>query len=168
MYDLGSQVTDKFDLCISVFVLEHLTNPSKALDEMTKVLNPGGSIILVFPDFKEYGLMPSQAVGFLQGWSSKQKLKKGKIVDAFIAFFEGRILRWNLHNVRSRFGRFVVNLSPACLWQSFGSMIPDYDAVYVGYKEDIVEWAEERGYKVKFPKGKNGLYNQIAFIVLQQ
>jgi Methylase involved in ubiquinone/menaquinone biosynthesis len=57
-------VTDEFaDLIFSMYVVEHLVYPKKALDLMYQKLKPGGIMALVFPDFYMY-----QAVCLLNNW----------------------------------------------------------------------------------------------------
>lgn len=41
---------ESFDAVISAETLEHITNPEKALSEMTRVLKKGGKLILRFPN----------------------------------------------------------------------------------------------------------------------
>lgn len=40
-----------FDLVYSAFVLEHLDNPEKVLEEAIRVLAPGGHLVLIAPNF---------------------------------------------------------------------------------------------------------------------
>lgn len=40
-----------FDLVYSAFVLEHTQNPEKNIQEMIRVLRPGGNLILICPNF---------------------------------------------------------------------------------------------------------------------
>lgn len=40
-----------FDICFSLYVLEHLVYPEKGLREMMRVVKSNGSLVLVFPDF---------------------------------------------------------------------------------------------------------------------
>lgn len=43
-----------FDLVFSEYVFEHLPNPDDALDEIDRVLNPGGSFVVVVPNPRHY------------------------------------------------------------------------------------------------------------------
>jgi 2-polyprenyl-3-methyl-5-hydroxy-6-metoxy-1,4-benzoquinol methylase len=53
-----------FDLVVCFSVMEHLSDPARALDEMTRVLRPGGVAVLGMPAvnrFMEYAFL---AIGF--------------------------------------------------------------------------------------------------------
>ncbi len=42
---------EKFDLVYSAFVLEHTQNPKQFVDEMIRVLQPGGKLVVICPNF---------------------------------------------------------------------------------------------------------------------
>jgi hypothetical protein len=42
---------------------------------------------------------------------------------------------------------------------------PDYDAVYIASKAEVVNWAIRQGYGVYLPKGVQGLFKDHAFVV---
>lgn len=42
---------DTFDIVVSVFILEHVNNPEKAILEMIRVLKPGGKLWIKCPNF---------------------------------------------------------------------------------------------------------------------
>jgi SAM-dependent methyltransferase len=56
--------TDIFDAAINVEVLEHLREPSDALNEMFRVLRPGGRLILVAPQGWEEHAVPNDYFRF--------------------------------------------------------------------------------------------------------
>lgn len=41
---------DSFDVVIAAHVIEHLANPIRAIQEMQRVLRPGGKLVLIVPD----------------------------------------------------------------------------------------------------------------------
>lgn len=53
------QVSDKsFDSIICTQVLEHVRNPFKAIDELHRVLRPGGRLIITVPFLNNYHMAP--------------------------------------------------------------------------------------------------------------
>ena len=158
----------QFDCCLAFFVLEHLIYPEKALKTMLDTLKPGGYLMLVFPDFCHTGIFPSQKVGLTFPVSSKEKLKKLKIADAFITYFEGRMMRKRLRNLNQHYGSFVINVNPFCLSNECKQLIPDIDAVYLSNKTELESWAKKMGHEVYFPNGKEGLLASQSFIVIKK
>jgi ubiquinone/menaquinone biosynthesis C-methylase UbiE len=167
VYDLEHQSAG-YDCCIAFFVLEHLIYPERALNAMLKVLEPGGSLILVFPDFTCSGIVPSQKIGRKSGGGAKSKLLKGNIVDAFISLVEGSMMRRTLKKINAIYGGFVINTNPFCLDQDCTVLLPDMDAIYIGSKAEVAQWAEEQGCQVEYPAGRDGLFSKIAFMLIRK
>ena len=157
---------DSFEACFSLYVLEHLVYPERALREMTRILVPGGRLLLVFPDFVESNLLSSQMLGFSPTGTALSKLRAGKVLDALISLYDSRVrLPRALKNATVRFGPFPVNINPICL--SYPSLIsPDVDAVYIASKREVKSWAETNGYKIEFPYGNEGEMNTQAFLTI--
>jgi len=154
-----------FDVCFSLYVLEHLVYPEQALREMLRVLKHGGRLILVFPDFIESGRFASQQLGFSHGKAS-EKLRRGRVVDALVTLYNSRVrLPKNLKNAVKNFGSFPVNTQPICLSNS-SVMEADIDAIYIASKNEVHAWAVANGYQVEYPGGTEGEFAQQAFIVL--
>lgn len=167
VYDDNSK-GKQFDCCLAFFVLEHLIYPEKALKTMLDTLKPGGYLMLVFPDFCHTGIFPSQKVGLTFPVSGKEKLKKLKIADAFITYFEGRSMRKRLRNLNQHYGPFVINVNPYCLSKECKYLIPDIDAVYLSNKTELENWAREKNHEAYFPYGKDGLLASQSFIVIKK
>jgi 2-polyprenyl-3-methyl-5-hydroxy-6-metoxy-1,4-benzoquinol methylase len=55
---------DFFDLVVCFSVLEHLSEPGRALDEMVRVLKPGGIAVLGMPAVNRFMEYAFQAIGF--------------------------------------------------------------------------------------------------------
>ena len=129
-----------FDLVFSIFVIEHSTNPAKFLKECSRILKPGGKLIILCPDFLGSGRMTSQRAGWSSG-TSIQKLKKGKICDAIVTLFDNRIripFRCKqFAKIAAVSPLFLVNVTPVVFEDTFS---PDVDAVYVTYKTEIKEY----------------------------
>jgi SAM-dependent methyltransferase len=156
-----------FEICFSLYVLEHLVYPEKALVEMLRVLAAGGRLVLVFPDFIEAGLLPSQKLGLSARGSASQKLRQGLALDALVSLVDSRVrLRRALRSAVRRCGPFPVNVRPLCLCHP-GLMAPDVDAVYIASKSEIQSWAQRRGLSVEYPCGTAGEFSAQAFMVLR-
>jgi SAM-dependent methyltransferase len=167
VYDLFDQPA-QYDSCIAFFVLEHLIYPERALSSMLRAVKPDGTIILVFPDFVCSGIIPSQKIGLHAGEGARNKLAKGKILDAFISYFEGVMMRSTLKNINKTYGRFVINTNPYCLDKDCRELVPDMDAIYIGNKREVEEWAKENNCSVEYPMGVEGAMYRIAFMELKK
>ncbi|SHF73116.1 class I SAM-dependent methyltransferase [Flavisolibacter ginsengisoli] len=128
---------EKFDIVFSVFVLEHVVRPHLFLNELIRVVKPGGKIIILCPDYFGRLSISSQKLGKLPG-TGTQKLNNGNYIDAFRTVIYGRVLLpmffyWKLRNA-GRKSVFLLNNDPSCFSFPFS---PDVDAVYVTHKEEI-------------------------------
>jgi SAM-dependent methyltransferase len=157
---------DSFELCFSLYVLEHLVYPERALREMLRVLVPGGRLVLVFPDFVEAGRLASQKLGFSPVGSASQKLRSGKFLDALASLFDSRVrLRKALKCAVAKYGPFPVNTRPLCL--SYPDIIgADVDAVYIASKREVHDWARAHGHRVEYPCGTAGEFAEQAFLTI--
>ena len=154
---------NSFDLCFAHFVLEHLVYPERGLREMLRVLNPGGRLVLVFPDFLESGRFASQQLGFSLGTAS-QKLRKWRLFDAMVSLYDSRWrLPRELKQAVSRLGAFPVNISPICLSYP-DAMSSDVDAVYIASTKEIHDWGTREGYRVEYPSRNYDQPKEIAFL----
>jgi SAM-dependent methyltransferase len=152
-----------FDAIFAYFVLEHCIFPERALIQMSKFLNKGGTLTLVFPDYVTARLFSSQQVGLKDGLA-KEHLKRGDILNAFITLYDSRIrLPRAIENAKTAVGPFPVNLNPRCLIRPC-AQIPDTDAVYLSSKDEVKRWAEGNGYSVEFPAGVEGTFRDNALI----
>lgn len=155
-----------FDCCFSFYVLEHLIYPDKGLASMLDTVKPGGALVLLFPDFRSTGILPSQKIGLRYGTGAKDKLKKGKVLDAVVSLLEAKIMRNALRQVNRRFGDFVINYKPYCLDNDCDIMLPDFDAIYLANKEEVENWARKQGHEVFYPLGKENLLATNAFLAI--
>lgn len=155
-----------FDVCFSLYVLEHLVYPEQALREMLRIIKPTGCIVLVFPDFVKSGRFASQQMGFSPISTASKKLKNGKVIDALISLYDSRVrLPKALKNSVSSFGSFPVNTRPLCL--SYPSVMgADVDAVYIASKQEIHKWAITNYCQVEYPCGDQGEFAEQAFMVI--
>lgn len=128
---------EMFDLVFSVFVIEHSTNPAKFLEECSRILKPGGRLMILCPDFLGKSRMTSQRSGYSAGTTS-QKIKSGKLIDALVTFFDNRIRIPLYSKILSEKAKksplFLINTHPIVFEDNF---LPDVDAVYVTFKPEI-------------------------------
>jgi ubiquinone/menaquinone biosynthesis C-methylase UbiE len=155
-----------FEVCYSLYVLEHLVYPEKALSEMLRVVKSRGRLVLVFPDFVTSGRFASQFLGLSPMNSAKKKLYKWRIVDALLSLYDSRIrLPRALKSAIQKHGKFPVNMRPLCL--SYPTMMEaDVDAVYIASKLEVHEWAISNGLNVAYPCGTTGEFAAHAFMVI--
>jgi SAM-dependent methyltransferase len=164
----GIREDNAYDCCFAFFVLEHLIYPHKGLETMLNAVKPGGSLILVFPDVRSSGIVASQKIGRNYGMGAKEKIKKGKFADAVIGYWEGKMMRKKLEKLNELYGDFVINSTPYCLDKNCNRMLPDFDAVYLGSKEEVSNWAKERGCTVTFPSGTDGYLHRNAYMAIKK
>jgi len=156
------------DLVCSEFVIEHLVYPHRALEEMLRVVAPGGHLLLFFPDFVASGRFSSQLLGLTESRTVQGALRRRRPLDALLSLYDSRVrLPRALSNAQSIAGPFPINLRPLCLTYR-DQMSPDVDAVYIASKDEVKEWAEANGHSVSFPKGTSGLYEEKAFLSIQK
>ncbi|MEA5626098.1 class I SAM-dependent methyltransferase [Nostoc sp. UHCC 0251] len=157
-----------FDICFSLYVLEHLVYPERALNEMMRVIKANGYLILVFPDFIESGRFASQNLGFSPIATASQKLRKGKVIDALVSLYDSRIrLPKALKRTEMSIGDFPINTRPLCL--SYPSLMQtDIDAIYIASKKEVHYWATSQGFQVKYPCGTEDEFAEQAFIAISK
>ena len=157
------------DLIFSMYVLEHLVYPKKALDLMYQKLKPGGILALVFPDFTCTKRLPSQQLGLSLLQSAKQKLQKLRVFDAIISIYDSRVrLQKALKKIALHPGQFIINTAPACLHATKQQVWPDYDAVYIASKSDVEHWVMQVNGTIEYPMGKEAPFDEHSFITIQK
>jgi SAM-dependent methyltransferase len=158
-----------FECVFSLYVLEHLVYPKRGLDNMYQLLKPGGTLLLVFPDFVAKGNLPSQKLGYGYERTAMEKLKKGKILDGILSLIDSRIILPSaLRSLRNKTGGFYINANPICLIGAIQNLWSDIDAVYISHKLEVEQWALQKGMKVTYPFGKKGFFAAHAFMVLEK
>lgn len=164
----GIQESNVYDCCFAFFVLEHLIYPHKGLEIMLNAVKPGGALILVFPDVRSSGIVASQKIGRHYGMGAKEQLRKGKVIDAVISLWEGKKMRQKLKKLNELYGDFVINYTPYCLDKDCDRMEPDFDAVYLGSKEEVEKWATTKGCVVSYPSGTDGYLYRNAYMSIKK
>jgi SAM-dependent methyltransferase len=127
-----------FDFIFSRFVIEHTVYPKIFLDECMRLLNRGGTLVILCPDFLGCNRIESQRVGLTAG-TGREKLARGRVFDALLTAYDTRIkIPLKCARIISRnVPQFMVNLNPTCFDDKY---IPDVDAVYLAYQKEIVTY----------------------------
>ena len=137
------------DVAVSFYALEHLVWPVRYLDEMLRVVKPGGHVALVFPDFiaDPRKILPSVRFGRSAG-GLRAKLRGGQFFDLAQSLFERYVL-YRVMTARLRRTIFVdrklcfmINTAPSCLVAPWAS---DTDAVYFASEEEVATYLQSRG-----------------------
>jgi ubiquinone/menaquinone biosynthesis C-methylase UbiE len=117
-----------FDCVFSTYVIEHLVWPHQFLSEMIRLLRPGGTAIVLGPEFRRFGRMPSLYYGRPIA-PLKEKLRRAQIRSATRHAWMRYHSYPRLLNTRYPADAFpfLINLRPTCL---MGKYFPDNDAVY--------------------------------------
>lgn len=117
-----------FDLVYSAYVLEHLNNPEKVIDEAIRVLRNDGYLVLIAPN---YGA-PNRASPVFRG-SRFKKLFGGLVKDFFVVFKSVNSLQWD----------------KVTALDDITSYAPDTDATTEPYLGTLMHYLIKRGLEIK-------------------
>lgn len=135
---------ESFDLVFSQFVIEHTVFPKTFLKETIRLLKPGGSFVIVAPNFRKHKFLPSQQVNE-NGLTSRENLKRFRLGDALSTLLYNRlVIPSALRTFDKRQEGFVVNLEPFA-FECNGNFRPDNDAVYVTCFDEIESFCMQNG-----------------------
>ena len=140
--------SDSYDWAISLFSLEHCVWPPRLLDEMLRVVRPGGRLAIICPQMR-----PQVTNAMWFGLSARQsfwrKLDDGALLDAVLHGFGLKILApiW-IRLIQRYRGNFLIIERPRCLFIEPREWTPDTDAVYWADQGDIEEFLQSRGCRV--------------------
>lgn len=139
--------SESFDIVFSHFVIEHAVRPYFFLDECIRCLKPKGVLIVLCPDFLGRGNISSQVSGKNVG-TGREKWIENKYVDSAITAFENKIRYpfWAFwHRLKLKIQKkpiFLINVFPKCFKEDY-TYTPDYDAVYITSKWDIIYYTRD-------------------------
>lgn len=81
---------DDFDLVISCECMEHVPEPRQMMTELTRILRPGGRLLLTTPS-----QLNAQLLGWLHAWWQRKPYNSGSGVQPHEnLFFTWQIVRW--------------------------------------------------------------------------
>jgi ubiquinone/menaquinone biosynthesis C-methylase UbiE len=150
-----------FDVVVSTYSLEHFTDPKKVLDEIYRVCNKNGSIILISPSWDlPYSPPPSL----------KNKVQNRLYRYRFDAY---RFKEEILEIIADLFGRYrfkpLLVESPDILENGFEM---DNDAVYIVRIREIARFFRHKKCKIKYLRKSNSsffpYYGVGLFIVVEK
>jgi ubiquinone/menaquinone biosynthesis C-methylase UbiE len=134
---------EEFDLVFSVFVIEHTVFPSKFLNECIRLVKPGGKIVILAPNYLDYGFMRSQQVAHNLS-SGRELFQDGNYLGALRATYYNKFLiPQKCKHLETQLPGFYVNTNPVCF--KIDSFEPDVDAVYVVSEKEIGIYMENNG-----------------------
>lgn len=128
--DITEIRSDPFDLVLSSYVFEHVSAPRFFLEEIDRLLAPGGWHVLVCPRYD----MPGYLCPSLRDRSLWQRL------GLHVFLFGSR-----LRTLFDRRPRFWVNTRPSVLTTRW---YRDSDAIHIASLIDVKAWNHNRGYKI--------------------
>ena len=137
---------ETFDVAISLYVIEHVVWPHRFLDEIYRLVRPGGLRGILCPPFRIRNTIKSFEFG-LSPRPFSEKLKLGHFVDATVHLYQHRVsyphyLEKHFHDGSDE-EQFLINLEPVCLEKK--EWFPDADAVYLTDTKEIVSHLASKG-----------------------
>src|SRR5690606_23757795 len=122
---------DGFDLVFSTYVLEHVSAPRDFLDNVRRLLAPGGHHVIVSPRYD------------LRGYLCPSLRHLGLLERARVA---AQVRMTRLKVALDRRPRFIVSLEPAVFHVQ--NWYRDSDATHLVARRDIVDWHVQHGFSV--------------------
>jgi SAM-dependent methyltransferase len=147
-WPMGSQPQEAFDIVVSLYTIEHVTNPPEYLQQMWDYCRPGGLIGIICPDFVDGAGIPRSIYFGTSPGRIRSKVAQGHLWDALLHVLELTIVAplWKRRARAMPPGVFWINLEPSDLaGQDHGI---DGDAVHLPRMLDISDWLEKRGAKI--------------------
>lgn len=129
---------NSFDFVYSAFVLEHLQNPEKVINEAIRVLDVHGTLLLMSPNFGSPNRISPPAK-----YSRIKKLFSGLIKDLTRPFLINKSLVWR-------------KVTPKKLKNTFDYEI-DCDTTIEPYLSDLIDFLKHRKFKIMM---KSSLWSQ--------
>lgn len=150
------------DWAISLFVLEHAVYPTRLLDEMLRVIRPGGRLAIICPQMRPR-MMTSMWAGLTAAPFAEKRARR-LWIDALWHAVELKLLfplfRWWSDHFR---GRFLIYPEPRCLYAAYAS---DTDAVYWADEAEVRAYLASRGCAIESPPSPPG--HGLVFVVARK
>ena len=152
----------EFNWAICLFAMEHCARPHRLLDQMLKVLKPGGNLAVICPHFSFW--MNSLRCG-RSADTKRAKLKRWAVLDLLWHILDEKVL-WprRLKMVRATM-QLPIYLRPACLNAPYYS---DNDAVFLVSPSKLMIKLEELGADPKNIGDGLGLGNHLTYILARK
>jgi len=151
------------DWAISLFVLEHTVFPTRLLDEMLRVVRPGGRIAIICPQMRP-GVMNSMWAGFSAIQSFWEKIRRRRYVDALWHAIELKLVYPIFCALSDRFsGRFLIYPKPRCFFAPYTS---DTDAVYWADEDEVRAYLAAKACRLESPPSPRG--SGLVFAIAQK
>jgi ubiquinone/menaquinone biosynthesis C-methylase UbiE len=144
-FSVKSPPAETYDLVVSMYTIEHVTNPPAYLESLWRYCRPGGLIAIICPEFIDSpGFAPSIFFGQTPG-RFKEKLKKLALFDASTHWLDFKIFapRWKRRAQADAPGAFWINLNPRILRDHHYGI--DTDAVHLVQLRDLVWFFQSKG-----------------------
>ncbi|HJQ38770.1 MAG TPA: class I SAM-dependent methyltransferase, partial [Thermoanaerobaculia bacterium] len=150
----------EFDIAMSLFVLEHTVFPTRLLDEMMRVVKPGGRVIILCPQMRPH-VMNSMWAGTSAMQSFWEKIRKRRFFDAAWHAIELRLLFPIFCRLSDRLGgRFLIYPKPRCFYAPYSS---DTDAVYWADEREVRDDLAAKGCTLQSPPNAG-----VVFVIAQK
>jgi 2-polyprenyl-3-methyl-5-hydroxy-6-metoxy-1,4-benzoquinol methylase len=141
------ELGEGFDIIISTYVMEHVTNPSQHLDHLYDLLSPGGSLFLFSPRYDIPGYLCPSARHL--NWLSRFNLVCQMIRFRIVALFTRR-------------PSFLIQTDLAAF---YGPFFRDADAVHWVSLLDLILWAKGKRLSIDKLRLGNPLIGRKDWIV---
>lgn len=130
------------DWAVSFYVLEHCVWPQKMLDEMYRVVRPGGCVAIICPNCRPH-MMPSMWSGLTASPSVRKKIQRFNIPDVILHVLDKKLFFPNYcRSSHLEKGEFLIYSEPACLYSDWR---PDTDAVYWADQPEVINYLTSKG-----------------------
>ncbi|MEI6491864.1 MAG: class I SAM-dependent methyltransferase [Verrucomicrobiota bacterium] len=147
-WKMGFQPQETYDIVVSLYTIEHVTNPPGYLQQLWDYCRPGGMIGIICPDFVDGEGIPQSIYYGTSPGRIRSKIAQGRLCDALLHALEVKVLGsiWKSRARAMSPGAFWMNLDPSDLAGQEHSI--DGDAVHFPRMVDIDDWFKQHGAEI--------------------
>lgn len=139
-----------FNSISSLCVFEHLVYPEQTLNEMDRVLNKNGFLIIDCPNWSG----PNPAItGLVKNIKGKRFWRYNNIFDSIFAIF--RSIYWYFLNLLSKKGKFIM-IYPRMKDNQIDFEFSDDDVVHLCQPISIIKYMKSMNYELVYCNNKTG------------
>jgi ubiquinone/menaquinone biosynthesis C-methylase UbiE len=142
---------DSFDVVSSLCVFEHILNVDFTLNQIKKVLKPGGTVIIVCPNWSGIHAVVHAFLSILL--KKNRYWRYEKLTDAAAGYF--RVISWYLKNLFSGSPGFIL-IEPRIKNNKIDFERSDDDAVHLCQPLSFKKWFRKNGFRVLHYNRFNG------------